>query len=82
MIKPKFPRWPLASNTKNISDNTPTEDHSHEFRRIWIMIETLQMKINDCTKIIELLKKERKDNRELYHLRIKDLEEENFSVID
>ena len=34
------------------------------------------MKVNDCTKIIELLKKEREDNRELYHLRIKDLEEE------
>ena len=33
------------------------------------------MKVNDCTKIIQLLKKEREDNRELYHLRIKDQEE-------
>ena len=34
------------------------------------------MTVDDCTKIIELLKKEREDKRKLYHLRIKDLEEE------
>ena len=67
-------RW---HQTQRTFQTTPhTENHSHEFQRIWMTIGTLQTKVNDCTKIIELLKKEREDNRELYHLRIKDLEEE------
>ena len=39
--------------TQRTFQATPhTENHSHEFQRIWITIETLQTKVNDCTKII------------------------------
>ena len=71
---------PIQSERQKHIQKYDTEKYEKELQKVWTIINNLTYKVEDCFKIIDIVKEEREDNKALYRQKNIDFEHQKTEI--